>query len=315
MNDFVSNDFVSNEIYCIETREKIFKHIHNMPPSMSPPVNFPWDDTYNSDHLPILGCYMLPNTKKVLKFGTFNVLNRKYIKYMQPEPNNQLLGQHPMANPSINIQLNREKNIRDQIKMIMEANECDILCLQEVSYTLYQLLKTEYAHILKTRLNISSDGFDNCNLIIFNSPCLSCTNNNILIPDEYTDNKTLKIPHTMVFTFTYTDPITSVQDIFQVASLHLSYSTTQDYAKIIMSYNNVYPLVLCGDMNRGVKDSADNMHMNTYNDPCFMFPNPSSDINKHPYSHVCHFKNVGGADYRQMLDKFDHIFIKIPNIK
>jgi hypothetical protein len=314
------NDWSGVIEYCEKTNIKI-KEIADAMPEDKDNKEFPWNLTHKSDHLPVsvnIPLSLLLSNKEekenkgVIRVTTYNVLNKKYLKYLKEETDNrhQRLHTHPIAVDDKEHQIARERSIIDNviIPCLLEENNT-IVCLQEVSDTFlnYLLLKKpEETHLEITRKNSKTEVYDNCNVVIYNIKKVNLLNKEDLIADD-----------TCFYTFGVVD--TSI--IFNIASVHLSWSATKNYGKIFLENTKVksYPLIIAGDINKGVRYpiSEDGAHLTKeYLDERFIFPLPVADeervIKERPYSHVCHLRNVGGDDYRRMLDKFDHIFIMLP---
>jgi hypothetical protein len=253
------------------------------------------------------------------------VLNQKYIKHLQRAPgnDNQRLGNHHIANLDPEAQKAREKKVHEKINAVCAGDNTTIVCLQEVSGTLLSMLRAtleQTCMILVTRMNNSSPGggdesifFDNCNVVIANREQFRLTDQFAVIPAEIEarTNTQYKSP-SECFVFLHL----KTGRLFNVLCVHLSWSASVNFVDMFLSVKTSNPTIIAGDFNKGVRyplTPADgSMHMRTYSNPRFKFPNPELSLRIHqPSSHVNYYKNAGNDAY-YMLDRFDHIIFMDP---
>lgn len=155
-------------------------------------TRFPWDPLLTSDHTYTHAIF--PVQGVLMKVGTWNLLNRKYLQHMlkTDEPINQLLHAHKMADNEDVVQRMRESVQLAFISLRLIEDKLDVLCLQEVSSTLAKQI-IEKAESLGYGVDISyasltpnSDGkvcvnpdnvetyirggfWDNCNLTLYHT--------------------------------------------------------------------------------------------------------------------------------------------------
>src|ERR1019366_5432791 len=81
-----------------------------------------------------------------IKVFAWNVLNKKCLKHMQKvdKNDNQRLGNHPIANMDPAAQAAREWNVCTHIKSETGSSPFTIICLQEVSGSLLEMLKRTF---------------------------------------------------------------------------------------------------------------------------------------------------------------------------
>jgi hypothetical protein len=235
----------------------------------------------------------------------WNILNRKYIKYMEEveSRDNQLLHDHFMASPDEKDQNERENSILLKLK----NNMADVMCLQEVSMSMYMKLT-----------GISSGKYD-----IYSSRCSKpdstgyVGNRNVTIVSREKFERTLGsrcfYPEGQ-FESTCFIPLTLKGDSepsFNVLNVHLPWNDGVDYPKLMLAHDfgNI-PTVVAGDFNLGVRQdpTTGKAGMSVYESDRFIFP--ALEYLDLPFSHVCPLKNVKSE--AEMLDKFDHIMIVAP---
>lgn len=302
--------YVTVDEYCVHLSDVIKS---NLRASDYEGENFKWWADALSDHMPIGYDILLPPsanaTAKMVHVITWNVLNKKYLKHMQPteKNDNQRLGHHDMANMDPAAQAAREWQVSARIQSMLSSRPGAIMCLQEVSGSLLEILKRTMGKkytIQVTRISREKEGngVSNCNVIMAATDVYDFVDRRVLIPAEHE-----KEACEYSILSTYKDNV-----MFNVASVHLAWSTKVNHAELFLDISTSYPTIIAGDFNRGVRYpiAPDGMHMRYYHDARFKFPDPEGDRSYTPHSHVCHFANVGSAD--RMLERFDHVMMIEP---
>ena len=279
--------------------------------------DFPWAIDELSDHLPISMELKTADFGFKARVVTWNVLNKKYIRHLQPteKNDNQRLGNHAIANMDPAAQTSREWNVAQRIIAYFDLRESTILCLQEVSASLMEILGRQLGELyslLVTRTNREkdSDVVTNCNMVIVHKNKYTMNSRIPVIPGEIDEKTNIQCRSECdVFQLIHTDSGT----VFNVISVHLPWST-DDYPKMFLDFKTEHKTIIAGDFNRGVRYpiAKDGMHMRVYSDLRFKFPALKiCNTNKGEiFSHVCHLQNVGSHD--RMIERFDHIIIMAP---
>ena len=297
--------------YCVHLNEKIETYLEDIDVDKD---DFPWNKDCPSDHLPVMA--MTPMGTIV----TWNTLNKKFLKHMQatPKNDNQRLGNHPMANMDPAVQAARECKVVDIVVDAFNSQGNIIVCLQEVSFDLFQKLTAKFNDgrysLILTRENQPSSGlpFTNCNLIMMARACYSVVGRGAAIPPVIEDGMQHKADCEF---FTLQRMIDGVK--FNVMSVHLPWGDKVDYPSLLLGLKTELVTVVAGYFNRGVRYpiAPDRAHMRVYSDDRFVFPNPTLALPPQPpYSHVGYYQNVGNDTYR-MLERFDHVMMVLPHMR
>lgn len=307
MNTFVpvSGKLLSASKYCkiadnlIYEKNKNIKSDENNEQAMS---DF-WMKNGNkySDHIPKMS--KLTNGVKVV---TYNVLNEKYLKYLDKEDkNNQGLGWSPFA-----TQNGTEERQEINALVIDEwLNDNYIVMIQECSEAFFKKMIQNIENFwlnIEYHMTYINESMTNWNMTLWKRRDYRLLAMNILMPAKLNQDNTVNDEQTNYYTFQKVD---NPKIIFNLANVHISWMTNKDFLNKYneLFFNNEYPTIIAGDFNASCRLPANKEgdHITIYDNDKIKFYLPNSD--EQIYSHVNLLKNAGSIE--RMLDLYDHIMI------
>jgi len=311
--------YVTVDEYCVRLNEQIEEYQQGLDVDNA---DFPWKKEYVSDHMPIMAPFYV-NDQQISTVVTWNVLNKKYIRHLQKNENNdnQRLGNHPMADTDPAKQTMRELSIFNLIQQSYKEMPDMVMCLQEVSYELCLHLKTDmqpthWVLVTRTDKPTAETLFRNCNVVIVPKAHYAFLSRRVVIDAEYVEGA---LDKSTCDYFTVEHLKHHVR--FNILSVHLSWSDPTRFEKKFLGIKTPFPTIIAGDFNKGVRYPVAPMpghptgyqHMRVYRSERYQFPNPQLALANQPaFSHVTQFQNAAN-DTRRMLERFDHIIVLEPS--
>ncbi len=297
-----SNGGIGCEEYCVSSEKRVERKPYT--------EVFPLDSL--SDHKLVAANVSVGNFGVQLRVAAWNVLNEKYAQqHMGQSQHGQQLHQHSMASKDAAKQKDREKAILDLLDLT-PVTGFDIICLQEVSASLLDMIKTKFPEkrIVIDREKTNGDGsLKDCNVIIARKADVKIYEK-VHFFDE--DEKT-KIH------FFRAKIRNQRRTRFNIVTAHMPWDIQNKFPRILLAADTKgAPTLICGDFNCGVRMPVLNNgvdHLIKYSDPRFVFPRSTINLNQ-PHAqagatHVCCMRNIAYNPNR-MLDVFDHIMILLP---
>lgn len=266
----------------------------------------PWFKNALSDHVPVL------QNVYGMVVVSFNVLNPAYVHHITKDAyDNKREGQR----------LDKQWFVQERshphrfgliVRLVKEWIECynNIVCLQEVSPTLLEILKVNMqdCYFIVTRKSSK-----NCNVSIFSSTHFSTAGAMVpVIRNTEPDEKGVINPEEDTHYVTVTTRATGFT--FNLLNVHVKFEQSEQSVKDFANIDSPHPTIVAGDLNassRWPKGVVRNPHVSIYDHERFFFPFPS--IDRPVYTSVNKVMNLGLIKSTFMMyDKIDYVFIILP---